>query len=91
MSMPRIRAAIPLEGMRLHLSLTDGREIERLIAPWLTGPLFEPIRQDPSLFAQVHVEGGGVAWPNGADLCPDLLIWGGLPPAEDAEPRSDPL
>ena len=19
-------------------------------------------------------------WPNGADLCPDVLIWGGLPP-----------
>ena len=21
-----------------------------------------------------------IVWPNGADLCPDVLIWGGLPP-----------
>ena len=36
-----------------------------------------------ALFAQVRAEGGGVAWPNGADLCPDVLIWGGMPPADN--------
>jgi len=25
-------------------------------------------------------------WPNGADLCPDVLIWGGLPPKSSAVP-----
>ncbi|MBF0159720.1 MAG: DUF2442 domain-containing protein [Magnetococcales bacterium] len=42
---------------------------------------FVPIRDDPALFAAVRVEGGGIVWPNGADLCPDRLIWGGLPSA----------
>jgi len=23
-----------------------------------------------------------LVWPGGADLCPDVLIWGGLPPAD---------
>ncbi len=31
---------------------------------------------------QVRVEGGTAVWPNGADLCPDVLIWNGPPPAE---------
>ncbi|MBF0429425.1 MAG: DUF2442 domain-containing protein [Magnetococcales bacterium] len=79
MTLPRIRAATPLAGLRLRLSLTDSYEIEREIAPLLVGPLFDPIRNNPTLFAQVRVEGGGVAWPNGADLCPDVLIWGGMP------------
>jgi hypothetical protein len=27
-----------------------------------------------------------VVWPNGADLCPDVLIWGGPPPQEPRIP-----
>jgi hypothetical protein len=42
---------------------------------------------------QVHVDYGTVVWPNGADLDPDMLIWGGLAPetADDspAERRDD--
>jgi len=49
------------------------------------GPVFEGIRSDPRLFAQVRAEGGTVVWPNGADLCPDFLIWGGAPPEEGQE------
>jgi hypothetical protein len=32
----------------------------------------------------MRVEGGTLVWPNGAGLCPDVLIWGGLPPADTA-------
>ena len=39
------------------------------------------------VFAQVRANGGTVTWPNGADLCPDVVIWGGLPPSD---PRSRP-
>lgn len=83
MTLPRIRTAVPLAGLRLRMSLTDGCEIEREIAPLLAGPMFDPIRDNPALFSQVRVEGGGVVWPNGADLCPDVLIWGGMPPADN--------
>ncbi|MBF0627480.1 MAG: DUF2442 domain-containing protein [Magnetococcales bacterium] len=79
MTLLRISRALPLSGFRLALTLTDGTEIEREIAPLLRGPLFDSVRSDPALFFEVRVEGGGVAWPNGADLCPDVLIWGGMP------------
>jgi len=76
----RIRAVEALEGFRLRLTLTSGKVIEKDVSPFLTGPIFEPLRKDPALFRSVRVEAGAVVWPNGADLCPDMLIWGGLPP-----------
>ena len=73
MRLLRIDRAEALSGLRLRLTLTDGSVIERDIAPLLNGPVFERIRSDPTEFARVRVEGGTVVWPNGADLCPDVL------------------
>jgi hypothetical protein len=80
--MLRIQKVKALDGFRLELTLTDGSKVERDVATLLCGPIFEPLRTDPSLFREARVEGGTVTWPNGADLCPDVLIWGGAPPAE---------
>ncbi|HLI23022.1 MAG TPA: DUF2442 domain-containing protein [Stellaceae bacterium] len=80
MKLIRIKAAEALPGFKLRLTLDDGRIIEREVAPLLKGPVFDHIRTDPGEFARVKVEGGTVAWPNGADLCPDVLIWNGPPP-----------
>jgi len=82
MGLLRIQQVRPLDGFRLELTLTDGLVVERDVTAWLVGPVFEPLRADPLLFRQARVEGGTVAWPNGADLCPDVLIWGGAPPVE---------
>ena len=81
MTQLRIRHVAPLGGYRLRLTLTDGSVIERDVSALLQGPVFEPIRSDPGLFGAATVEGGTVVWPNGADLCPDVLIWNGPPPA----------
>ncbi len=80
MTLLRVRAASPLAGFVLRLVLTDGTKVDRDVESLLTGPIFEPLKNDPSLFQQVRVEAGSVAWPNGADLDPDVLIWGGPPP-----------
>src|SRR5438309_1962568 len=80
MRMLRIAKVEALPGLRLRLTLTDGSVIERDVAPLLHGPVFERIRSDPAEFARVRAEGGTVVWPNGADLCPDTLIWNGPPP-----------
>ena len=84
MKLVRIREAKPLESHRVQLTLTDGRVIERDLGPMLKGPVFSEIRSDQERFRQMRVEEGTLVWPNGADLCPDVLIWGGLPPAETA-------
>ncbi len=83
----RIREVAPLEGFRLRLTLTDDSVVERDVSALLRGPIFEPLRQDPGLFRAVRVEGGTVVWPNGADLCPDVLIWNGPPPAKEILPE----
>ena len=84
MKLVRICEAQPLDDHRVQLTLTDGRVIERDLGPMLAGPIFSEIQSDLALFREMRVEGGTLVWPNGADLCPDVLIWGGLPPAETA-------
>jgi len=87
MALLRIREVKALDGFKLRLALTDGSVIEPRL---LVGPVFEPIRKDPAVFARVRGEGGTVVWPNGADLCPDVLIWGGAPPEEGLQPAHPP-
>jgi hypothetical protein len=84
MRLVRIREAKPLDNYRVLLTLTDGRVVERDLGPLLVGPVFAEIRNDHARFRELRVEGGTLVWPAGADLCPDVLIWGGLPPADAA-------
>ena len=84
MRLIRIREAKPLDDYRVQLTLTDGRVVERDLEPMLVGSVFAEIRNDQARFREMRVEGGTLVWPTGADLCPDVLIWGGLPPANAA-------
>lgn len=84
MTLVRIKEAKPLADHRVWLTLTDGREVERDLGPLLIGRVFDEIRRDSARFRKMRVEGGTLVWPNGADLCPDVVIWGGLPPADAA-------
>ena len=50
----------------------DGVEGTVDFADWLSGPVFEPLK-DPDYFARFFIEGGTVAWPNDADIAPETL------------------
>jgi hypothetical protein len=76
----RVRTVEPLEGFRLRLGFEDGTQNEVDLEPYLTGPIFEPVRNDPAMFRAVRIEGGTIAWDNGADMDPDVLYYG-LKPA----------
>lgn len=86
MSLVRVAKVVALDGFRLRLDLTDGTVVERDVRHLLNGPVFEDIRRRPAAFRAVRVEGGTVAWVNGADLDPDVLIWGGPPPIAAERP-----
>ena len=85
MDLIRISSVTPLDGFRLRLTLTDGSVVERDVQPLLVGPVFEAVRNSAEVFGAAMAASGTVVWPNGADLCPDVLIWGG-PPREGAVP-----
>lgn len=88
--MLRVRSAEALDGFRLRLGLTDGSERIVDVSAYLNGPIFEPLRNDRSLFAAVSVDPvfGTVVWPNGADIDPEVLLLGRTPAASHAGTRS---
>ena len=90
MALIRIESAEPIGEYRLRLSLTDGSVIERDVGPLLRGPIFDAIRGDIREFRRVCAKEGALVWPNGADLCPDMVIWNGLPPDEATSFESNP-
>ena len=81
MSLLRIRSVTPLEGRRVRLGLNDGSERIVDLRPLLVGRVFATVVADDAVFRQVAVdeELGTIVWPNGADLCPDVLIQGRSP------------
>ena len=89
MALLRILEVAALEGFRLRLRLSDGSVIERDVSKLLSGPVFDAIRNDRSLFREVRAEAGTVVWPNGADLCPDMVIWNGPPPRDGSARTSE--
>ena len=56
----------------LDIQFADGTRRKIDLEQELTGEVFEPLK-DPNVFALAVVEGGTVAWPNGADFAPEFL------------------
>jgi hypothetical protein len=59
-------------GFRIRVEFQDGVEATLNFRPWLVGPVFEPLK-DVDYFRRFFVDGGAVAWPNGADIAPETL------------------
>lgn len=64
-----------LDGYRVFLRFDDGLEDELDLEPLLSpfDGVFEPLRNHER-FREVFVDSGAtIAWPNGADLAPEVL------------------
>ena len=59
-------------GYRIHLVFNDRSEGTIDFRRWLKGPVFDPLK-DLDFFRRFFVDGGTVAWPNGADIAPETL------------------
>ena len=70
--LPQVVRAEYRGGYRIHLAFTDGQEKTVDFLPWLSGPVFEPLK-DEQYFRQFFLEAGTVGWPNGADIAPETL------------------
>ncbi len=57
---------------RIYLEFSDGVENTVDFSQWLDGPVFEPLKS-PQYFQRFFLDGGTVAWPNGADVAPETL------------------
>jgi hypothetical protein len=71
--MNRVVTVRPLSDFALELVFSDGLQkivdIHSFIGKGLSAAL-----QDGAYFHQVFIEdGGGIAWPNGYDFCPNYL------------------
>jgi hypothetical protein len=89
--MLRVRKAVPLEGRRLRLTLTDGSVVERDIQDLLWGPVFDRLRTDDELFRRVRARYGTVTWPGNIDIAPETLIWDAPTPADESTRRPEPF
>jgi len=72
--MHRVVNVTALPEYRLHVEFDDGVSGVVEIFPRLSGPVFEPLR-DQALFQKVTIdrESGAVCWPDGPDLAPDAM------------------
>ena len=59
-------------GYRIRLTFNDNQEKTIDFEQWLDGPVFKPLR-DLEYFRTFFLDGGTVAWPNGADIAPETL------------------
>jgi len=69
----RVQSVETREPFTVHVRFTNGEEREIDLDAYLRGPVFQPLRDDLALFHAATVEGGTIAWPNGADIDPDVL------------------
>ncbi len=70
--MPSVIRATYLRQYQIELCFDDGVVAAVDFSPWLHGPVFEPLK-DRRYFERFFIDGGTVAWPNGADIAPETL------------------
>jgi hypothetical protein len=71
-ALPTVVRAEYRGDFKIRVVFNDGVDATLDFAHWLDGPIFEPLKE-PAYFARFFLDGGTVAWPNGADIAPETL------------------
>lgn len=79
----RVRSIEPRQGFKALFVFDNGTRREIDLEPYLRGPIFEPLRRDPAKFRAMKIEGGTIAWDNGADIDADVLYYNLQPAWEE--------
>ena len=69
-----VRAVAVKHGHVATVTFTDGSRRDVDFKPYLHGRLFGELLPE-ARFREIRVQDGAVAWPNGADICPDVLYY----------------
>ena len=77
----RITSAKSLHDFVVAMEFSDGSKKEIDLEPYLNGPIFDPIRNDPEFFRSFSVgkESPTISWKNGADIDPYTLYYDLMP------------
>lgn len=71
--MDKVISVKPLENFLLEIKFADGVRKVIDIGPFISKGISAALK-DETYFRQVTLEdGGGIAWPNGYDFCPNFL------------------
>lgn len=71
-SLPIVVHAVYRGDFRIRVVFNGDVEAIVDFSDWLSGPVFESLR-DPEYFSRFFIDGGTIAWPNGADIAPATL------------------
>ena len=71
----RVKTVEPLDHFVVRITFENGTMRDIDLQAYLHGPIFAPIRSDQTVFRAIKVEGGTLAWENGADIDPDVLYY----------------
>ncbi len=80
---PRLKSVAPLSDYVLLLTFENAERRLFDVKPYLTNGVFAALA-DQSLFRSVRVSFDTIEWPNGADLCPEVLYEKSEPMGESA-------
>ena len=70
--LPKVIKANYVDDFIIKIKFDDGTNKSIDFSKWLKGPVFVPLKKKP-YFKKFFVDGGTIAWPNGADIAPETL------------------
>jgi hypothetical protein len=76
--LPNLKAVEPLPNYKLLLTFDNGEQRQFDMNSYLNKGIFTDLK-DEALFRAIRVSFDTIAWPNGADLCPEVLYARSLP------------